>query len=135
MARHRRALPALAAVGLLLAGCGGDAPPDSYALEPTRTCLRDAEVPVTSDGLDFVATTALGGAMRVRLSPTNFVVMAFGENEAEAQRIEQAYRDFAGRSIPINDVLERRKNLVLVWNAPPTGDEENAVASCLQGAG
>ena|SRR5215217_6503233 len=130
-------LAVMLAVGALISGCGGSGDePSSYSLAPTKQCLRGEDgVKVDTHNVDFVATTALGGAMRVRLSPTNFVVMAFGENEAEAQRIEQAYRDFAGRSIPINDVLERRKNLVLVWNAPPTGDEENAVASCLQGAG
>jgi hypothetical protein len=125
---------ALVALASACGGSGGDEP-SSYALAPTKQCLRGEEgFEVDTRNVDFVATTALGGAMRVRVSPTNFVVMAFGENEAEAQRIEQAYREFAGRSIPIDDVLERRKNLVLVWNAPPTGEEDDAVSGCLRGA-
>jgi hypothetical protein len=133
----RSALATLLAVGALVSGCGGPGDePDAYALAPTRQCLlADEGIRVDTKNVDFVATTALGGAMRVRLSATNFVVMAFGVNEAEAQRIEQAYRAFAGKSIPIDDVLERRKNLVLVWNAPPSGEEDAAVLNCLKGSG
>jgi thiol-disulfide isomerase/thioredoxin len=122
----------------LAAGCGGSGSeePSSYALAPTRACLQSENgVEVNTRDVDFVASTALGGAMRVKVSPVNFVVMAFGDDEAEAQRIEQAYREFAGQRIPIDDVLERRKNLVLVWNAPPTGEDEGAIANCLKGAG
>jgi hypothetical protein len=127
---------ALAAVALA-AGCGGSGgdEPSSYALAPTKQCLQaESGVKVDTHDVDFVATTALGGAMRVKVSPQNFVVMAFGENEAEAQRIEEAYRDFAGKRIPIDQVLERKKNLVLVWNAPPTDEDDNAISGCLKGA-
>jgi hypothetical protein len=133
----RSGLAAALAFAALVAGCGSAGEePSSYALAPTKLCLLGEDgVKVDMHHVDFVATTALGGAMRVRVSPTNFVVMAFGDDEAEAQRIEQAYREFAGRSIPINEVLQRRKNLVLVWNAPPTGEEDAALTSCLKGAG
>jgi hypothetical protein len=134
----RSALAVALAAGALAAGCGGSptSEPNAYALAPTRQCLLDQEgVRVDTKNVDFVATTALGGAMRVRVSATNFVIMAFGDNEAEAQRIEQAYREFAGRSIAIDDVLERMKNLVLVWNAPPAGEEDAAVLGCLKGTG
>jgi hypothetical protein len=134
----RSALLAALAVGALASGCGGSSgdEPHAYLLAPTRQCLLAEEgIRVDRKNVDFVATTALGGAMRVRVSATNFVHMAFGNNEAEAQRIEQAYRQFAGRSIAIDDVLERRKNLVLVWNAPPAGEEDDAVLGCLKGSG
>jgi hypothetical protein len=64
-----------------LAGCGGSGgdEPSSYALAPTRACLQSEDgVTVNTKDVDFVATTALGGAMRVKVSPQNFVVMAFG---------------------------------------------------------
>ena len=134
----RSALVAALALGALVSGCGGSGSdePTKYLLPPTRQCLlREEGVKVDRKNVDFVATTALGGAMRVRVSATNFVVMAFGDNDAEARRIEQAYREFAGRSIAIDDVLERKKNLVLVWNAPPAGEEDDAVLGCLQGSG
>jgi hypothetical protein len=125
------------AVGAFVAGCGGSGgdEPSSYALAPTRQCLVAEQGFEVNRNVDFVATTALGGAIRVRVSATNFVVMAFGNDETEAQRIEQAYRDFAGRSIPIDDVLQRQKNVVLVWNAGPSAEEEGAVTGCLKGAG
>lgn len=135
----RSGLAATLVLASLVAGCGGSGSeePSSYALTPTKQCLSGEGGAVTVDTrhVDFVASTALGGAMRVKVSPQNFVVMAFGDDEAEAERIERAYRDFAGKRIPIDDVLERRKNLVLVWNAPPTGEEDGAISSCLRGAG
>lgn len=132
----RSGLAAALAFGALFSGCGGSGgdEPSSYALAPTKQCLAAEDgVKVDAHAVDFVASTALGGAMRVKVSPQNFVVMAFGENDAEGARIEEAYRDFAGRRIPIDQVLQRNKNLVLVWNAPPSGDEESAISSCLQG--
>jgi|SRR5215211_1360723 len=134
----RSAFAAALVLGALLAGCGGSGgeEPSSYALAPTRACLRGEDgVTVSTKNVDFVASTALGGAMRVKVSPLNFVVMAFGNDELEAERIERAYRAFAGKRIPIDDVLERRKNLVLVWNAPPTGEDDAALTNCLKGAG
>jgi hypothetical protein len=132
MARHRRALPALAAVSLVLAGCGGDPPPDSYALEPTRACLQDADVPVSTDGLDFVASTALGGALVARPGD-NRVVVAFGDSPAGASRIVRAYRQFAGKRIPLRDLLFQEKNAVLLWEEPPTEEQAKTVRDCLDG--
>ena len=133
----RLALAVALGVGALVSGCGGSGDePSSYALTPTKQCLLAEEgIRVDMRNVNFVATTALGGAMRVRVSATNFVVMAFGDSEAEAERIEQAYREFAGRSIPIDDVLQRNKNLVLIWNAPPAGEENDAILGCLKGSG
>jgi hypothetical protein len=122
MARHRRALPALAAVGLLLAGCGGDAAPERYALEPTRGCLSDEHVRVSGNGLDFVASTALGR-----------VVIAFAESPAEAVRIVDAYKQFAGKRIPLRDLLFQEKNTVLLWQEPPTPQQAKTVRDCLDG--
>jgi hypothetical protein len=127
---------AFAVVAIAVAGCGGGGTdePDRYAVQPTRTCLQNAAAEVSTTNLDFVASTALGGALRVRL-PTNFVVVAFGEDSEEAERIERAYRRFAGETIAIDDVLERTKNVVFVWNAPPSPEERNAVVGCLGAAG
>jgi hypothetical protein len=125
------------AAAALASGCGGQAEPKSYALGPTRRCLTDQEgVKVSSRRTNFVASTASRGAMRVTLEETdNFAIVAFGEDDPEAARIEQAYREFAGKRIPIDDVLERTKNVVFVWNAPPTGEERDTLLGCLKGAG
>jgi hypothetical protein len=125
------------AVTALASGCGGSGQgtdAETYLLEPTRECLASrGDVGVDTKRVDFVASTALGGAMRARLATDNFVVVAFGDDRDEAARIEQAYREFAGKSIPIDDVLQRTKNVVLVWNGPPGAEEEDTVVGCLRG--
>jgi hypothetical protein len=122
---------ALAAV-LLVAGCGGNGEPELYRLDPTRACLEDAGHEVSTDDLDFVASTATGGAFRADVG-ANEVTLTFGETEEEAERTASAYRNFAGPTIQIDHVLFRRSNAVLVWGAPP-GDEERApVEGCLHG--
>ena len=134
--RRKLTLVAALAAAPLAAGCGGSgagAEPDHYVLGPSRACLQTDGLRVTTTGLDFVASTALGGAMRVRLATDNFVDVSFGEDADEAARIEAAYRRFAGKSIPIDDVLERTKNIVLVWNAPPAPEERDAIVGCLSG--
>jgi hypothetical protein len=131
MARHRRALPALVAAGVLLAGCGGDTP-DRYALGPTRDCLERARVTVTTQGLDFVASTALGGALIARPAE-NRVVIAFGDSPADAARIVRAYRTFAGERIPLGDLLFQERNTVLLWEEPPTEPQARRIRDCLDG--
>jgi hypothetical protein len=128
---------ALAAAGMA-AGCGGAGPnaePERYELGPSHACLEQGGVRVSTRGLDFVASTALGGAMRVRLATDNFVDVSFGEDAGEAERIETAYRRFAGRSIPVDDVILRTKNVVMVWNAPPSPAERDTLFGCLKGPG
>jgi hypothetical protein len=132
MFRHRRALPALAAAGLLLTGCGGSDTPDRYALQPTRDCLADAGVATSTEGLDFVASTALGGALIAR-PEGNRVVLAFGGSAADATRTVRAYRRFAGERIPLHDLLFQERNTVLLWEEPPTEQQARTVGGCLEG--
>ena len=131
-------LAAAFAAAAVAAGCGGageGAEPERYELGPSKACLEQGGSRVSTKGLDFVASTALGGAMRVRLATDNFVDVSFGEDAGEAERIETAYRRFAGRSIPIDDVLIRTKNVVMVWNAPPSAEERDTLLGCLEGPG
>ena len=128
---------AAATLAAAVAGCGPPAAeerPTHFDLAPTRACLRTGDdVRVTTQGLDFVATTALGGGLRVTF-PNNFVVLAFGETAQEAVRIERAYIRFAGEDIPVEDVVRRDQNVVMVWNAPPSAEDDARIRDCLSAA-
>lgn len=135
MTRERRLRSGLVVgIGLLLAGCGGGGAnePERYRLEPTRDCLEDAAADVTTGGLDFVASTALGGGLIVKLSE-NELTIAFGQGRGDAVRTEQAYRQFAGEKIPIDRLLFRRLNVVMLWELPPTDKDRATVLGCLDG--
>jgi hypothetical protein len=120
-----------AAVGIALAGCGGQGEQSLYDLNPTRSCLRKADLQPTTKRLDFVASTAIGGAVRVRF-PDNDLTLTFGDSEREAERIERAYRRFAPKRYPIQDVLRRDRNVVMLWGVAPTIDQLDTVSRCLQ---
>jgi hypothetical protein len=120
----------------VLSGCGGEDRPDRGALEEEAACLENAGASVTvdEDQLDFVANTALGGAMKATVAG-NVVTIAFGETQAGARRLERAYRRFAGEGVRrrLRKVLERRGTAVLLWTAPPVAGDRATVARCLQG--
>jgi hypothetical protein len=135
MALDRRLVSGLVVgIGLLLAGCGGSGAdePERYRLEPTRDCLQEANARVQTGGLDFVASTALGGGLSAKLSE-NEVTIAFGQSRSDAARTEQAYRQFAGEKIPIDHVLFRRLNVVMLWELPPSEQDRATVLNCLEG--
>lgn len=133
MTRPTRFLGGLvAAAALVAAGCGGESGPELYRLEPTQACLEEAGLDVTTDDLDFVASTAAGGALRVDIA-ANHATISFGETQDEAARTAEAYRNFAGPQIPVEHVLFREQNAVLVWGAPPSDEERTRVVSCLSG--
>jgi len=120
-----------AALGIALVGCGGQGEENLYELDPTRSCFRKADLNPSTKRLDFVASTALGGAFRVRF-PENDLTITFGAAEPEAERIERAYRRFAPRRFPIQDVLRRDRNVVMLWGVAPTIDQLDTVNRCLQ---
>ena len=135
----RAALAAALATVALVSGCGGSgqgAAPASYDFAPTRQCLvEEPGVSVDTKHLDdFVASTALGGAMSVRLPTGNFAHVSFGRDADEAARIERAYRRFANGPIP-QDSLQREGNVVLLWNSAPNPDERQALVGCLKPGG
>ena len=122
-----------AAAGLLLPGCGGSGQPELYALGPTQECLAEADLRVTprAPASDVIASTASGGALRVRFADIR-VTLTFGASEAEAERTAQAYRQFAPRRFPIDDVLRRDRNVVELWEFAPGIDHLETLNRCLQ---
>ena len=65
--------------------------------------------------LDFVASTATGGAVKIRTSD-NFLTLVFGKTVADADNIADAYRRFAAKNVGVDDVLNQDQNAVMLWH-------------------
>jgi len=115
-------------VGLLPAGCGGT---KKYDAEKTRSCLADQQGIKVQNKVDFVASTALGGAFTAKL-PGNQVTLAFAEDRDEAERIVRAYQRFRGKNIGLTDVLRPKSNVVILWKAHPSAAAEQTIQECLK---
>ena len=125
----RVALPLLAFVALLASGCGGTT---SYTVPKTRACLqaRGAQV---GGKLDFVASTATGGAFSAALGD-NSVKLVFGQTEGDAEQIVAAYQRFAFPKVRtgLPDVLRRYNNVVTLWHEHPQDADLSLVVGCLR---
>jgi hypothetical protein len=121
---------AIAAVvaAVVLAGCGKSMP--IYSLAKTSTCLRSNGV-ILGGQLDFVATTATGGAVRAQLRD-NGVTVVFGETVGDSDNIDAAYRRFHSSNVGIDDVLRRQGNAVMLWRAHPSDPDLALVTGCLK---
>jgi hypothetical protein len=113
---------------VLLAGCGGS---KKYSLDKTRACLSQQKGVTVVSSVDFVASTALGGALTAKFSH-NQVTLSFGLDGNEAERLATAYRRFRGRNIGIEDVLRPDHNAVLLWQAHPSPEDEATIHGCLK---
>ena len=121
-------LSLVAAVVLLVAGCGGGA--STYTVAKTTACLEKRGDVELRKKVDFVASTALGGAIGV-VFEQNEVTISFALDDEEAARLDAAYRKFKGQNIGIDDVLRPKNNAVLLWEAHPSDDQIDAVDRCL----
>jgi hypothetical protein len=123
----RFAIAAIAAA-VVLAGCGKSTP--TYTLQKTSACLRHDGV-VLGGQLDFVATTATGGAVRAQLRD-NGVTVVFGATVGDSDNIDAAYRRFHSSNVGIDDVLRRQGNAVMLWRAHPSDQDLALVTGCLK---
>jgi hypothetical protein len=114
---------------LTLAACGPAREP-TYHAEKTKSCLDDKGAKV-GGRLDFVASTATGGAFHVTL-PANELTIAFGETTSDAEQIEKAYVRFHTKNVGISDILKRYSNAVLLWKQHPEQTDLDTVTSCLK---
>src|SRR5438874_4338420 len=118
-----------AAMTLLAASCGSPGT-HTYSLAKTEACLKTK--PVRLGGpLDFVATTAAGGAVKIHTSD-NFLTLVFGHSVDDANNIAAAYRRFAAKNVGVNDVLYQSSNAVTLWHKHWTQDDLDLVTSCLK---
>jgi hypothetical protein len=126
---RRVALLSMVLLGFVVAGCGSST---SYSLENTRACLQSRGVQIGGP-LDFVASTATGGALVANLGD-NTVKIVFGQTENDATQIERAYDHFAAQNVKagLPDVLRRYKNAVMLWHEHPVDTDLGLVSGCLK---
>jgi hypothetical protein len=126
-------LPFLAATLVLgLAACGKPTTP-LYTKSATTACLQKQGLhpkPVTGT-TDFVANSATGGAFRVALTG-NSVTVSFGQTDADADNLDQAYRRFRAKNVGINDVLRTQGNAVMLWHVHPEDADIATITNCLK---
>ena len=118
-----------AGAALVLAGCGGT---KKYSLAPTRACLEKDQALTLNDEVDFVASTAVGGAVSVVFGKRNEVTISFADDRDEAARLVLGYQRFAGKNIGLADVLRPQKNAVLLWEAHPSDEDAGTISHCLK---
>ena len=116
------------------AGCGGGSTSSSvYTLAATKQCIETKlgihSFPALGD--DFVASTASGGALRIRLAD-NAVTVLFGASANEASNLADAYRRFHAKNVGVEDILRTKGNAVLLWQLHPSAPDESNVEDCLK---
>jgi hypothetical protein len=124
----------IALLAFAVAGCGGGSTNSSvYTLAATKQCLETKlgvhKFPAL--GADFVASTASGGAFRIRLAD-NAVTVLFGESANEASNLADAYRRFHAKNVGVEDILRTKGNAVLLWQLHPSAPDESKVEGCLK---
>jgi hypothetical protein len=119
----------LLAVAVLAASCGGGGV-KLATRDKTRACLVSDGVRL-GGALDFVATTATGGAFKAHLA-ANEVTVVFGETVADADNINQAYHRFHSENVGIEDVLRQQGNVVMLWHQHPSDADLGRITSCLE---
>jgi hypothetical protein len=129
-----RRLPVIAVAALvaaLLAGCGGGNDPAKtiYSRDKTMACLEQAKAKIGGE-LDFVASTATGGAFKAKV-PGNDVTVVFGQTLGDADNIDQAYVHFHAENVGIEDVLRQQGNAVMLWHEHPSDADLALVTGCL----
>ena len=124
----------IALLAFAAAGCGGGSTSSSvYTLAATKQCIETKlgvhKFPALGD--DFVASTASGGAVRIRLAD-NAVTVLFGESANEANNLADAYRRFHAKNVGVEDILRTKGNAVLLWQLHPSAPDESNVEDCLK---
>ena len=120
-----------AVVAVLAGGCGSSDAHTIYTLQRTQACLHSKRVRLGGP-LDFVATTATGGATKAHLADGNFVTVVFGVTVTDADNIAQAYERFHSQNVGISDVLRQQHNTVMLWHAHPSDADLATVTGCLR---
>ena len=126
--RALRLLPALATAGAL-AGCGTGNEP--YTPGQTSSCQRKLGYRIRPpEPGDLIAGTAENGGLRAR-GLGNTLTIAFGVDARDALRLARAYRRRAA-SPGQRDLIQPKRNAVLVWTVAPPFAQLDAAQKCLR---
>ena len=116
-----------------LAGCGGGSKGATvYTKAASDRCFADPQLGIKlSPKVDFVASTASQGAVRLHLAQ-NDVTVLFGQTADEANNLAEAYRRFHAKNVGINDILFVQNNAVMLWRLHPSDVDRGTVENCLK---
>jgi hypothetical protein len=127
-----KAISAVLLFGLVVAGCGSSSPKaTTFTLAPTRECARGYGHILRPKRDDFIATTATGGAFRLRF-PDNDVTVLFGANAQEGSGLADGYRRFHAKNVGVEDILRTNNNVVMLWRNHPTDTDASELNDCLK---
>jgi hypothetical protein len=116
----------------VLAGCGSSSPKaKTFTIGPTRVCAREVGHILKPKSNDFIATTAGGGAFRLRF-PHNEATVLFGANAQEASGLADGYRRFHAKNVGVEDILRTNNNVVMLWRFHPSDKDESKLTDCLK---
>jgi hypothetical protein len=95
-------------------------------LEKVEICLTERSTPFDPVVDDFVALSAGRGALRTSIGG-NGVTVALGGSEKDAERVFDAYEAVG---TDVTSRLERRRKVVFLWDAPPSGAQRDFMILC-----
>ena len=121
----------IALLGLAAAGCGGGGGgTGSYARAATEQCLKKSPAVKVDNKLDFVASTATGGAFHVATAE-NAATVVFGETIDDANNINAAYHRFRAKNVGVDDVIAQERNVVMLFRVHPSDPLILTIKGCL----
>jgi hypothetical protein len=135
----RRTLPAALAAALALSGCGTPTAkhPNVFSLKPTKRCLEQQGLHVSQDPKDLglIMGTAPEGALRTTLRDGKGVLIGFGDTDADAAAMADAFRQVARTKqerARLKSLLEPRGNVLVQWIDEPRQADIDLIHSCLE---
>ena len=123
-------------LALIAAGCGARSTAP-YTAAGTVACLKSKGFTgVTTDPVKvgFIAGFAdNGGVFAVAPASKNTVTIAFAGDTAGAKGTEDAFRAHASAFYKkhMSDIMQSKRNAVLVWTTSPTQDQISTAIACL----
>ncbi len=129
----KRILILSVALVVIAAGCGSSNSGGLYTRAKAEACLATQDGVKLDHTLDFVASTATGGAFRAKYTDgtSEIVTVAFGASLADADNIAQAYRRFHAKNVGIDDILRQDRNAVELFKIHPSDAQVAVIGSCL----